>query len=134
MKRYKLLILLIIFLLSLVCFYYYIFNHYNIGISCLFHELTGLDCPGCGITRLLFSLLELDFYQAFRYNPLIFISLPFLIFYLIDYIIKTFTNRSNYLYKRINNKTWLILFFIVLIFGILRNVPGFEFLKPTDIL
>ena len=134
MKKNRVLLFLIIFLLSLFILYYYLFNNYNFGIDCIFHKITGLHCPGCGITRMLFSLITLDIYQAFRYNPLLFILLPFFMVLIIDVVIKIFKHKSNYLYKRIDNRFWIFLSIVLLVFGIFRNVPGFEFLKPTDIL
>ncbi|MCP4714095.1 MAG: DUF2752 domain-containing protein [Deltaproteobacteria bacterium] len=37
---------------------------------CPFHVLTGRQCPGCGMTRALLSLGQLDIQQALRHNPL----------------------------------------------------------------
>lgn len=37
---------------------------------CPFKLLTGLDCPGCGLSRALLCLLHLDFYGALRCHPL----------------------------------------------------------------
>lgn len=34
--------------------------------------ITGLPCPGCGLTRALFCLLRLDFSGAFRMHPFIY--------------------------------------------------------------
>ena len=39
---------------------------------CVFHTLTGLDCPGCGSTRALHALLHGRVGEAFRYNPILF--------------------------------------------------------------
>lgn len=39
-------------------------------VPCLFHKLTGLRCPGCGNTRAVLSLLQLNFSEMFRYNLL----------------------------------------------------------------
>ena len=36
--------------------------------GCIFHQCTGLHCPGCGITRALHSLLNGQFRQAIAYN------------------------------------------------------------------
>ena len=42
---------------------------------CLFHRLTGLECPGCGMTRAFARLLQGDWRGAWAYNPW---SLPLL--------------------------------------------------------
>ena len=34
--------------------------------------MTGLPCPGCGLTRAGFRVLRLDFYGAFKIHPFIF--------------------------------------------------------------
>lgn len=39
---------------------------------CLFHALTGLDCPGCGATRAVHALLHGRIGEAFRYNAMLF--------------------------------------------------------------
>lgn len=41
------------------------------GLSCVFHSLTGLYCPGCGGTRAVRSLLKGDFRMSFQYHPLV---------------------------------------------------------------
>lgn len=45
-------------------------------LPCLFHEFTGLYCPGCGITRALHALVHGDVGQMLAMNPL----LPLLLF------------------------------------------------------
>lgn len=47
--------------------------------KCMFHELTGLKCPGCGSQRMLHALLHGDFAEAWRQNALLLIMLPLLI-------------------------------------------------------
>lgn len=98
--------------------YYFLNKMIGLSIPCMFHELTDLYCPGCGITRMFFSLLKLDFYQAFRYNPLVFCYLILYIIYKVFNI--KLTNRFSY-----------VLLTIAILFGILRNIPAFSFLKPT---
>jgi len=44
---------------------------------CVFHELTGLQCPGCGTTRALHHLLHGDIAGAFHYNAMLFVVVPF---------------------------------------------------------
>ncbi|WP_406692326.1 DUF2752 domain-containing protein [Saccharopolyspora sp. ID03-671] len=45
---------------------------------CPIKLLTGLDCPGCGGTRMLFSLLHADLPAAWHYNALAVLLLPLL--------------------------------------------------------
>lgn len=39
---------------------------------CVFRQLTGLDCPGCGTTRALHALLHGRIGEAFRLNAMLF--------------------------------------------------------------
>ena len=114
----------IILFFLLLC-YYFLNQKFSIGIPCIFHEITGFYCPGCGVTKLTFSLLELDFYQAFRANPLIFILLILAIIY---YLIKIILNKLFKINITIPNYVYYILLVITILFGVLRNIPGFEFL------
>lgn len=56
---------------------------------CLFHNLFGTDCYGCGMTRALFSLLHLDFSAAWDYNRLVVITAPLLLYLYIREVAKT---------------------------------------------
>lgn len=46
---------------------------------CVFHSLTGLQCPGCGATRAIHHLLHGDVAGAFRLNAMLFLFGPLLI-------------------------------------------------------
>ena len=131
MKNNKLHILIILLILTIILILYSVLFHFGIVIPCVFHELTGLYCPGCGVTRMIFSLLKLDFYQAFRYNILVFLFIPFILVCVIDFIIKKLNNKSDYLYQNIDDKVWIILLIITLLFGVVRNIPIFDYLIPT---
>lgn len=115
----KIIVLFIIGILGII-----LFLKYDIGIPCIFFELTGWYCPGCGITRAFVSLLQFDIYQAFRYNMLIVILLPFAIIYWIY----SFALKGK---KRIPNVVWYILLAITILFGVLRNISIFSYLAPT---
>jgi hypothetical protein len=43
---------------------------------CLFHALTGLQCPGCGATRAFYQILHLHFREALHYNALFTVLAP----------------------------------------------------------
>ena len=49
---------------------------FAVGIGCPIKYLTGVSCPGCGMTRACISALRFDFLQAFEYHPLWFAVLP----------------------------------------------------------
>ncbi len=118
------------FLLFLLCVYIIltILNYFNIIIYCPVSYITGYYCPGCGITRMFIALFNLDFYQAFRYNPLTFIYLVLLLIYI---ILELFNKNVK---KVVNNKYFLgTILFITIIFGILRNFDSFKFLRPITL-
>lgn len=45
-------------------------------VPCIIKYLTGISCPGCGMSRACISALRLDFAAAFAYHPL-WVVLPF---------------------------------------------------------
>ena len=124
MKIRDIIVLIVTFLIYTV-----LIISFDIGIPCVFYEITGLYCPGCGITRLCLSLFEGDVYQAFRYNPIIFIDLPILfILFVLNIFLK---NNKNI--KKITDVIIIFLATITIIFGVIRNIPIFSFLAPTQI-
>jgi hypothetical protein len=52
-------------------------NHHSI---CLFKNITGHECPGCGMTRAILSAIHFQFAQAVHYNKLFVVVLPVLIY------------------------------------------------------
>lgn len=40
------------------------------GIGCTIYFATGINCPGCGMSRALFRVLQFDFAGAFLFHPL----------------------------------------------------------------
>ena len=50
------------------------------GRGCLFRNLIGIPCPGCGMTRAWLCVLRMDLMAAFRYHP-IFWGVPVLMLY-----------------------------------------------------
>jgi len=121
--------IVLLFLLGSV--YFYLGTRINFSIPCLFHSFTHLYCPGCGMTRAVFSLISLDFVQAFFYNPFVYV-LVFIIFYSFGmelyYLVKK--KMKNVVYPK---KLMYVLLVLLLIFGVLRNIPGWEFLLPHTI-
>ena len=119
-------------LLSLIiCIFLFVINNYK--IPCIINSIFGIYCPGCGITRMFLSIIKLDFYQAFRYNPIAFLLLPFVIFYgYLELKTKIF-NKKNFLNSEKYKFVWIVLGIILIVYGILRNTGPFKFLAPTKL-
>lgn len=63
-------LLMNIFLLGMAGLLYGIFVSYTgLAIPCLFRKVTGLLCPGCGVTGMCVALLHLDWRGAFSCHP-----------------------------------------------------------------
>ncbi len=125
MKKKVITFLLITFL---VIVYLVLGEHFNFHLKCPIHFITKLYCPGCGSTRMLKSLLNGKFYQAFRFNPLLFIVIPIYLLYLLGDLLS-----KKKLSKRLEPGLWYFLIGLFIFYGILRNIPLFKFLAPTTI-
>jgi len=56
--------------------YFFDPNQYSFYPRCLFHQTTGLFCPGCGSLRAIHQLLHGHLMAAARLNALLVLSLP----------------------------------------------------------
>lgn len=56
---------------------------------CLFKELTGVPCPGCGCTRAFLCLLRGEVGQALWYNPLVIVLIIFALVLLVATLVET---------------------------------------------
>ena len=101
-----------------------------IKYRCIIHELFGIYCPGCGGTRMLISFIQLDFYQAFRWNPLLFILLIIGIIYLIVNII-IYIRKKEIIVPTF--KFWIFIIVLLVLYMIMRNIDMFSYLVPTRI-
>ncbi|MBT4679270.1 MAG: DUF2752 domain-containing protein [Flavobacterium sp.] len=121
-KKYKFIVeILVLLLVSL----YYFFNPTvsNFFPKCPFHTITGLYCPGCGSQRAIHDLMHLNIFEAINHNALMFFAFTFGI--------------GLYLYSKkkfydliYHPKSPLIIFGIIFLFGVLRNLDKFHFLAP----
>lgn len=136
MKLIKKLIISLFYIILfaiIIIFYFLILDKHNLQLKCPIYSIFNLYCPGCGLTRMISSILRLNFYQAFRYNPLIFISLPIIILLSLDKYINWLKDKKTCLYNKINNKTWYAILIITIIYFIIRNIETFDYLIPTSI-
>lgn len=86
---------------------------------CILKKVTGIPCPGCGMTRAYLSLLKLNIRDAFFYNP-IFWTLPVIIILMIKKPTK-FINIIKY----------FILGLIILTY-VIRMILFFPEIAPMD--
>ena len=82
----------------------------------------GLRCPGCGSQRAVHALLHLEFKEAFLYNPMVVISIPFLLLLALAAITK---DTRPEIYEKVNSSL-LTKILLVLILGwwVFRNIAG----------
>ena len=107
----------------------YLYNHnpYSYPLPCLFYLITGFYCPGCGAGRACYSILHLQLTDAFCYNPLMVILLPWICLYIVARVIDWMITGGNHIDGKISVKllVWILIF--IFIYGILRNIPVFPF-------
>ena len=93
--------------------------------SCPFRMLTGLQCPGCGATRSVYNLLHGHPIAAFELNPLLMISLPFLVYGLLSLTTSANTGRAKFAPPRYG---WVV-FAIIITFWVFRNTSLYPFVS-----
>lgn len=98
---------------------------------CLFHKFTGLNCPGCGSLRALHHLTHGEFAAAFFCNPLLIIALVVMGLTLILRLADQQSSPARASIFARPATVWAICA-IVIVFGVLRNVPGpaFAWMSP----
>ena len=92
--------------------------------KCIFHELTGFYCPGCGGQRSLHALLHGHIFTAINYNLLFILLLPLIGYFILVFILGKKYTSSSFIYKPVFSLTIAI---VVISFWILRNIPVFPF-------
>jgi len=96
-------------------------GRHNFYPRCLFHQVTGLLCPGCGSLRAVHQLLHGHVATAFHFNAMLVMGLPVGIGFLARWFLRR-TNEMNHGLDFHPAWLWSILAIGVL-FGIIRNLP-----------
>ena len=110
--------------------YLFIFEPGRTGffLPCLFRLMTDFNCPGCGTTRARHEIMHGHFQSAFMLNPLLLLSLPFLLAAFLRYSVTVMRGRiprknalpAPYIYA---------IFFVIAGFWIFRNTPIYPFVS-----
>jgi Protein of unknown function (DUF2752) len=90
--------------------------------GCFFRKATGLECPGCGMTRATYAALHGRIGDAFRFNPVGMVILPVALVGLGIEVIGWV--RGKPLPFSLNPGRWgaTILMVIVIVFWVVRNL------------
>lgn len=128
-QEHRSLVLHGVWLLGLGVLYYLLILFTPLRIPCVFYQVTGLACPGCGVSRLCLELAQLHIWEAARQNWAVAVLVPL---WAVVGVVEFFFNPKS-LAKGgalVNWLTWGSVV-LLLLFGVLRNLPPFAFLLPT---
>lgn len=94
------------------------------GLQCPFHAVTGLLCPGCGVSRMCLALLGGDWMGAWRANPGLVILAP-VIMALLGLRAVRYVKTGEYgpLFAK-EAGLWAGLALLLAVYGVLRNFRG----------
>ena len=103
-------------LLCVGLFYGYVLIPAGFWLRCPFRQLTGLSCPGCGVTAMCLSILRGQFAEAPAYNWGLTLAAPGLLWLVIHHL------RGGS--RRTENLVSAILLVFLLGWGVFRNLYG----------
>ncbi|MCS7481889.1 DUF2752 domain-containing protein [Umezawaea endophytica] len=87
---------------------------------CPFNWLTGLDCPACGSTRMVYSLLHGDLAAAWHFNPVMLIAgLPLFAWLWLRWFQ---ADRRNTKPPQVSPRVGQVVIVVGLVWGVVRNL------------
>lgn len=98
---------------AIILFY---FALHLMGITCPIKALTGVSCPGCGMTRAWLAMMRGDLHSAFHYHPL---------FLLPAFALLVFIYRKHIPQRLLKGGCALFIFLFLLVYGL-------RMIDPTD--
>lgn len=106
--------------LGILILYYLWVRVTGLALLCPIHVITGLSCPGCGITRLFMALAQGDFAQAYASNQAIFWLAPLALadFLWFHYIYFRYGEKKS----RFHTVSLSVMLVVLIVFGIARNL------------
>ena len=118
-------LLMNIFLLGMAGLLYGIFVSYTgLASPCLFRKVTGLLCPGCGVTGMCVALLHLDWRGAFSCHPVLFVLLlPLTAVFICS--AAGYVQNGRFWFARWQNLILYVSVAALVIFGVVRNLVRF---------
>ncbi len=98
--------------------------------ACPLHELTGLWCPGCGLTRATNAILRGHVGAAFGYNILFPFFLGAIVLGWLAWLRSAMGRAPSRWITRLTPLSGGVVFAVLLVFGVLRNLTPFAALAP----
>ena len=97
--------------------------------ACFLLSTTGYYCPACGGTRATYDLLHGDVASAFARHPLV----PLLYLAVVLGLAYHWLRRRHHRLPRLRVPNWVfpVAGAALLVFGVLRNVPGWDVISPA---
>ena len=120
--RRSLIIIIAVAVLLIFGFIYYAIDPSASTVfpRCAFLSLTGYKCPGCGTQRAIHALMYGNVVEAFKFNALLLVSIPWIALCLYG---ETQRTRNPRLYARINAPLLMWIFLVLtVLWWLLRNI------------
>lgn len=94
----------------------------GIAVPCVFRLVTGLQCPGCGVSRMCLALLRLDFASAWAANPAIMALLPLGAAVVGDMSVR-YVRTGDRKPDKFCNAAMIFMIAALTVFAVIRNIP-----------
>jgi hypothetical protein len=109
-------------------FVVWFFNPTTAGFfpQCPLHSLSGLSCPGCGLTRGFHALFHGDILGALQFNLLLPVYLVFFGYLFVSLLLTTVRGRGLS-FNQFTPVTVYGYFILAIAFAVLRNLPVYPF-------
>ncbi len=95
-------------------------------IGCIFKAISGIPCPGCGVTRAVLSFIEGDWHLAFYYHPLFWLTIPVL-------FIAVMKQEAIFKSSNFNKFFWITITVMYISVYAVRMVMLFPHTAPMDV-
>ena len=120
-KRLRTVLFIASLILALGLLYLILYRCFDFRIPCIFYEITGWSCPGCGLTRAAGALSRFAFSEALGYNPMFPVYILYVGWYFGNYALRYLRGDKN---PTEFGPTWVHVAALVLTlaFGVLRNL------------
>lgn len=108
-----------ILIIGIIYYIWVLFTDHR--IPCVFNLITGLLCPGCGVTRMIVYISKLDFANAYACNKMMFVTWPLIVAFILYNRIRYIRTGSSLM--PVWTQVLMIAYIVVLIlFAVIRNI------------